>query len=183
LKNNFFESNICTRYFKKGRPIFENILDIEDKSELERIVRDINIKEPGNRDSENYLNKRIEFEKYLYDEVVRKGLRPKLNHPIYMFLGKKRYYGSKNRPWNNTGWVSINLTEFSNDNVSFTYVDPLQIDKKPKIYLFNELEDMFDKHKDFFKNFLPEVHVWDKHPLDEYLNNNSLDYYGNDLCE
>ncbi|WDV44729.1 hypothetical protein PV797_14550 [Clostridiaceae bacterium M8S5] len=176
------EEDICfrilTRYYRIGRPVFDNILDIKNKSKISDVLDKISISDPGHRDSEDYLKKRIEFEEYVYEEVIRKGLSPALKHPIYMFLGRKKYYGSTERPWTRTGWVSIDISHFSNKDISFTYVDPLQVDRKPKIYLLNELDEMFEKHQKEVKRFLPEVHVWNSEPLLNYLNKNQLDKYG-----
>ncbi len=120
-----------------------------------------------------YLVRRFDVELRLRDEFIVKGGRPKLNSPIYFFLGRHSQFEEHK---GNNGYI-VDLKDLSPDSISFTYGDSLlaynedyriQSGEKyqnslcTKIYRIEELKDLFG-HSSFPKQdpLAIEVQLWE----------------------
>lgn len=120
----------------------------------------------------DYLPRRLEVEKHIRNEFIKKGGKPELDHPLYFFLG--RHNGFEKHP-RNIGYV-IQLKDIRSDAISFTYGDSLlaynedyrsQSGEKYKnslcsqIFKKEDLESLFS-HVDFPKTerLSIEVQLW-----------------------
>lgn len=169
------------RYFMPRKDIFASISDLNFNSsyDIERF-RDIL---PRNYDSQ-YIRRRIETEKKMYDLFKAKGGSPEKRHPYYLTLGccnewffeKKHFFGS----------VVFDLKEFDEKTLSFTYGDsiPTFMDRfydgkeyRHNIYTLKEIRGIIQKYgypqqwnplaEHGPENYI-EVQVWSERPLIAY---------------
>ena len=143
-----------------------------------------------------YLQARKETELWLRKEFISKGGCPQEEYPIYMILGSCDLL-EKNVPEEQIAKVQIPISEFKEEDVSFTYIDSmfsfsLGRDKSPeyyqseyhgKVFTLSEILSII-KEKGFPVegwwgklpvDFFPyiEAQVWNRKPLREYLQRNT----------
>jgi len=142
---------------------------------------------------DQFLQKRYDHDKKLYDTFIARGGRPQLTTPIYMMFGEHKQWVSA---YENPEIIKISLTEFDPKTISFTYGDSFAVFDSAlfgeeeywnKIYFIDEILKIIDRHGfpphveyDFKRGIYPldrhinhqlkyvEAHVWDDTILNKY---------------
>lgn len=133
-----------------------------------------------------YLLHRMEIEQWLYNSLKEKGGNPQNTVPVYMILGEPKEGETDIRLDIQKNGIEyrIDINELDISTISFTYPDSmyeLEYDKEghiiggkrtntPKVYLFNELEELIIQKKVFNFEFYIEAQVWDKDKLQKIWN-------------
>ena len=90
---------------------------------------------------EFYYHQRIKAEKWLYEEFIARGGKPKTKHPLYFFV---HGWNAVEKAWEGKveyAVTSISLREIDECDVSFVFGDSMVMVDKPdrKIFLKNDL--------------------------------------------
>lgn len=120
-----------------------------------------------------YLTRRLAVEKLMRDEFIKMGGKPKLNNPIYFFLGRHSGFEGHSA---NIGYT-IDLSDVLSETISFTYGDSMfsydqgyrrQSGEKyqnplcAQIYRQEELPTLFrDSHYPTNEPLSVEAHLWE----------------------
>jgi len=120
-----------------------------------------------------YLPHRLQVERRIRQEFIKKGGRPELSFPIYFFLGNNpRFEEHKS----NIGY-SINLKDVATDAFSFTYGDSMfsmcenyrrkmndeyQSQLCSQVYRFDELEALYSAINRLSQKLHIECQLWIK---------------------
>jgi hypothetical protein len=115
-----------THYYEEGSIRLKNICD-SDNVEAQAILT--SLLKTGQRTwlHPGYLEERREVEAWLYNDFVKKGKKPYLQHPLYFVLGEhddlfqKDGFFSKANP----SKLTIPISLFDSDMISFTYPDSM----------------------------------------------------------
>ncbi len=134
-----------------------------------------------------YLPNRLEIEKWIRSELIKKGGLPKTNSPVYMTLGDspKGEYDIRLDIQKNAQLITIDIDKIDLSVVTFTYPDSMYEflydennikigDKRtntPKVYLYHELQHVIDKFSVYnapYEHYI-EAQVWDIEMLNKLM--------------
>lgn len=141
-----------THYYE-GKIRLKNICNYDD-DQAQAILT--NLCESGQRTwlHPGYLEERREVEAWLYNDFVKKGKKPDLQHPLYFVLGehddlfqKGGFFSSAN-PMK----LKIPLSLFDSDMISFTYPDSMPSFNIPRV----------ERGKSYLKPFHGQVFTKDE---------------------
>lgn len=120
-----------------------------------------------------YLKQRILIEQKIRYQLITKGGKPELDHPVYFFLGRNARFEEHKK---NIGY-KINLKDIPLGAMSFTYGDSMfslndEYRKKLggeylteqccKVYGYNELDDLFSAINNRSDRLHIECQLWIK---------------------
>ncbi len=176
-----------TRYYQKGEYPFLSLNDLPN-IEANR-VKHIHCQKNNIGlfyAQDDYLYDRKEIEKWIYQELIRLGGKPKNKVPVYMTLGEspEGEFGMRWDIQKNAEEIRIPLDEIDLAAVSFTYPDSmyeiiLDADGKEtgggrtntsRVYLYQDLPSVIQKYRVFdnYKYYI-EAQVWNRDMLHKYL--------------
>lgn len=185
-------------YYKKRSKPFQSLSVLPDSSAI-AIMSSLYIQ--GSvfwerfKDPHEYLSLRREVERNIYRIFISKGGKPRLQHPIYMTLGRSRWASEvvDEITLDTTEEIEVPLSIFNESDISFTYPDSmvsyaLARQKDPELYLpdyhgkvftLSEITKIINKNGmpgEGWKTNLPkelanyvEAQVWNKKPLLELI--------------
>jgi hypothetical protein len=178
---------VITHNFDPLRGPFRNICNLPE-AEAQKILDEINAS-GKRRIRENYLRRRMRTETWLLAERKKKLGPPRMERPIYFFLGNMADGADASRPRS----VVIPVTAFPADVLTFTYPDSMSsfpigtredraIYRKPyhgQVFTLEEIRSVISefgmpderwKSEETmrFEKFV-EVQVWDDRPLRRFL--------------
>jgi hypothetical protein len=110
---------VITHNFDPLRGPFRNICNLPE-AEAQKILDEISAA-GKRRIREKYLRRRMRTETWLLAERKKKLGSPRMERPIYFFLGNMADGADASRPWP----VVIPLTAFPADVLTFTYPDSM----------------------------------------------------------
>jgi hypothetical protein len=146
------------------------------------------------RDPGQYLGRRRQIERWLHQEFLAKGGAPEESYPIYMMLGRSKWFQTAADPATlaTTAEIDVPLALFQQGDVSFTYPDsmisvPVALgeafefdlpDHCGKLFTLSEIRSIVEADglpgekwganlPSFLPNFI-EAQVWNQAPLREY---------------
>ncbi len=186
--------NYLTHYYEKRNIPLKNICNSTDAEAQAILTR---LFESGQRTwlHSGYLKERREVEAWLYNECVKKGKKPYLQHPLYFVLGEhddlfqKGGFFSSAHPLK----LKIPLSIFDSDIISFTYPDsmasfniPRTTRGKPYLKSFHSQVFTRDEITKIVQTYgLPgnrwkseeswrydrfiEAQIWDNRPIEKFL--------------
>jgi len=134
---------------------------------------------------DDYLIHRKEIEKWIYNELIRLGGKPKDKIPVYMTLGEspEGEFDIRADIQKNAEEIKIPLQEIDLSAVTFVYPDSMYklvqsadgkiIDGRrtntPKVYMYRDLPDLVRKYRVYEQNiFSIEAQVWNREMLHKY---------------
>jgi hypothetical protein len=190
-----YHPKFITHYYKKGTVPFRSLSTLPDSIALAlmRELSDETVFGARFQDPEGYLRNRKLSEAWLREAFIKKGGKPILNYPIYFVLGVSSWLEEHAPDKDLHSEIRVNLDEFDEVDVSFTYPDSmisfwLGKDKPADLYLpefhgkvftgkeiLAIVDRMGDPEKDWDCNLPPtlapyiEAQVWNKYPLLKYL--------------
>ncbi len=177
--------NFLTRYYTKGEYPFLTLNDLP--FEEANKIKKKHCKRNGIGffyAEDDYLIHRREIEKWIYDQLIKKGGHPKCSAPVYMVLGKspKGEFDIRADIQKDACEFQIPIEMLDMKAVTFTYPDSMYelvydefgniIDGKrtntPRVYTYDEIPEVIERYK-VYENYLHyiEVQVWDKDLLRE----------------
>jgi hypothetical protein len=109
-------------HYSRGEP-FRSLSGVSEV-ELARVLQELNETNAwglARFSDHEYLPRRVRVEKKLRREFILKGGRPKLEHPIYFFLGRNAQFQQHER---NKAYL-VQLKNLPKGAVSFTYGDSM----------------------------------------------------------
>jgi hypothetical protein len=145
------------------------------------------------RDPIGYLARRRRSERWVHDEFIKKGGRPKQYFPIYFVLGESRWLVQQSPDSQRHAELHIPLDVFDEGDISFTYPDSmislwLSLERPRNLYLQQYHGIVFtrdeilaivskkgDPEKDWQSNLPPtlapyiEAQVWNMAPLEDFI--------------
>ena len=92
---------------------------------------------------ENYMQRRIQTEQWLYSAFLEIGGRPRSSHPFYFILGKNDHLKNDFGP--NAGEIVLDTTQISACDISFTLGDSIGIyfsTTQKRLYSLDEIESI-----------------------------------------
>ncbi|MGL1890926.1 MAG: hypothetical protein OCD02_04830 [Spirochaetaceae bacterium] len=135
---------------------------------------------------DEYLLHRREIEHWIYKSLKDKGGTPQSTVPVYMILGEPKEGETDIRIDIQKNGIEyrIEINEIDISTISFTYPDSmyeLEYDEEghiiggrrtnnPKVYLYNELEELIIQKKVLNYEFYIEAQVWDNETLQKIWN-------------
>ncbi|MDJ0532144.1 MAG: hypothetical protein QNJ70_06550 [Xenococcaceae cyanobacterium MO_207.B15] len=123
-----------TYYYEEGNIRFKNICSY-DNVEAQAVLT--NLSESGQRTwlHPGYLEERREIETWLYNDFVKKGKKPYLNHPIYFVLGEHDDLFQKGGFFSSANPIKLKipLSLFDSNQISFTYPDSMPSFNIPRV--------------------------------------------------
>ncbi len=115
-----------TYYYEEGNIQLKNICNYDDV-EAQAILTSLS--KSGQRTwlHPGYLEERREIEAWLYNDFTNKGKKPYLQHPLYFVFGEHDDLFQKGGFFSsaNPAKLSIPLSLFDSDMISFTYPDSM----------------------------------------------------------
>ena len=178
-----------TRYYQKGEYPFLSLNDLPfeaaNKVKLAHCNRN-DIEDFYAQD--DYLAHRREIERWIYQELIRLGGRPKNEVPVYMTLGEspEGEFDIRAELQKNAEEIRIPLGEIDLAAVTFTYPDSMyefvedananvisgRRTNTPKVYRFEDLPLIIRKVGVYERyRFNIEAQVWNREMLHEYWRN------------
>jgi len=134
--------------------------------ELKQAKGFLNKNDVGWRSEENYLDDRIEIEKWIKTHFINNGGIPKRENPLIMSLGVEMEY-EKVPEYKNK--LIIPLSIFSRSQITFTFLDSMvmvkKYGKKHNPYMLDEINTMINNHGVGYI----EAQIWDDEPLNEII--------------
>ena len=186
--------DFLTHYYPKGRKPFLSLSALSEAEAL-KIMKNLyqddaiwgRFKNP-----QRYIRERKQTEQWVRESFIAKGGRPVESFPIYMILGRCQRF-EENMNDNDLAKIEIPLCEFTEQEVSYTFVDSmyslvLSKDKPPeyyqpeyhgKVFTLSEIEAIIVKKgepekgwwgnlpRDFFPYI--EAQVWHQEKLFEII--------------
>lgn len=168
-----YQPDFITHYFARGASPFQSLSSLSDE-EAAGIMASLcddtpfgaRFKNPG-----QYLQKRRQSEKWVRREFILKGGRPALDYPIYFVLGESQWLFDHSPDKSRHQEIRIKLSEFNEEDVSFTYPDSMIsfafAKDKPvdyylpelhgKVFTRNEILDIVKSKGDPEKDWLPKL--------------------------
>ncbi len=193
---------IATHYHLKDKAPFLSLSDLTE-DELKSIIQELDSRRTQNNQFNRvyggrYMELRVKTEQRLRELFILAGGKPKRKTPHYFVLGQSYWF--KNL-CSDSHEVSIPLSYFSADTVSFTYPDSfvsmgfmpefgLSVEKKDyhgNVFRLHELSTVIDKYglpeddyshsygsyaNEEFEKFI-EVQVWDESPI-QWINEKGI---------
>ena len=141
-------------YYDKRSGPFKSLTALpktEALTVLERIKRDRPSSQSAKRDK-GYISKRMNCERIVREEAVKKGVRMDIISPYYLVV--------EHSPWLSTwfedpGVIKIPIEEFDTSKISFTYGDSMPTfsprvkdgkEYRKKVYTYKEILDIIDRY-------------------------------------
>ena len=183
--------------YKRGTEPFQSLSALPEQDAV-RIMQDCYIEGAvfweRFKDPRQYLQQRREIERWLRQEFVAKGGRPRESYPIYMILGRTKWLLAAADPDTlaTTAEIQVPLALFEECDVSFTYPDSMvsipMADQKEspyylpeyhgKLFTLSEIRAIVESKglpgekwgtglPGSMPNFI-EAQVWNHEPLREY---------------
>lgn len=186
-----------THYYKTGTAPFRSLSALPE-AEAIKIMKELYTDDAvwGRfRDPVWYIRARKETESWVRKEFISKGGRPQEEYPIYMIIGSCDML-EKNNPYEQLSKIQIPISNFTEKDVSFTFIDSMfsfqlgrdksfeyyQPEYHGKVFLLSEILSMIKEKgepregwwgklpPDFFPYI--EAQVWNHKLLEDYLDKN-----------
>lgn len=180
--------NFLTRCYQKNEDPFISLNDLPLKQANKAKINHCKLNEIGDfYAQDDYLIHRLEIEKWIYEQLIKKGGKPTYKTPVYMTLGdgKVGYFDIREDIQKNAIELQIPLDKLDLSAISFTFPDSMYkliIDDSgklirgertntPQVYLYHELQNMMEIYKFCLCEHYVEAQVWNREMLYQYLNN------------
>ena len=162
---------VLTHYYAEGCTPLLNLLKLGEEDRA-RLVEDLSRNEGKAygrfRNPDWYLLRRAAMEKWMHEEFIRLGGRPRTPHPLYFIVGESAFL--RTCVGDNCRQITVALDDIPEDTVSFTLGDSLSLyvsETEKKLYtkrMFLELPDMDGSGRqcDNERNFT-EAQIWQDH--------------------
>lgn len=177
-------SDYLTRYYTRGDNPFISLNDypLEKANEIKKLHCEKN-GIGGFYAEDDYLIERKKIEKWIYDQLIKKGGNPKDTVPIYMVLGEspRSEFDIRADIQKNSDSIKIPLKYLDLSAITFTFPDSMyrfivndsgdivggERTNTPKVYLYHELDAVVSKYRTDLHYI--EAQVWNREMLFEYL--------------
>ena len=176
--------DFLTRHYVKGEDPFLslNMLPLDRANQVKRL-HDEKYKYGGFYAQDDYLVHRREIERWMYARFIEKGGRPRMDAPVYMFLGAAEDgcydYGPESAA------LEIPLSQLDLSAISFVFPDSMyryifdeagvilraERTNQPYVYLYDELVAVMERLypaiadyaiRDAGRSQMIEAQVWDR---------------------
>jgi hypothetical protein len=184
--------------YKKGSRPFQSLSALPLQQALEIMTRlyvEGSVFWERFKDPVGYLTFRKQIEMKLRNGFIEKGGRPKSEYPIYLVLGRPKWFDlvADTRTLETTDEIRVPLSILENERVSFTYPDSMvsalmELEKNPeyyepdyhgKVFTMNEIEEIIGEKGlpgEGWETRMPrhyahyiEAQVWDPQSLLNYF--------------